>query len=75
MTTILDGKGLASKITGELKEKVSTLSKKPKLAVILVGNNPASQIYVKNKSIKAQNIGFESLVINLPEESSEENIL
>lgn len=75
MTTILDGKGLASKITGELKEKVSALSKKPKLAVILVGNNPASQIYVKNKSIKAQNIGFESLVINLPEESSEENIL
>ena len=75
MTTILDGKGLASKITGELKEKVSTLSKKPKLAVILTGNNPASQIYVKNKSIKAQNIGFESLVINLPEESSEENIL
>ncbi|MGM9994136.1 MAG: bifunctional 5,10-methylenetetrahydrofolate dehydrogenase/5,10-methenyltetrahydrofolate cyclohydrolase [Candidatus Avigastranaerophilus sp.] len=75
MTTILDGKGLASQITGELKEKVSTLSKKPKLAVILVGNNPASQIYVKNKSIKAQNIGFESLVINLPEESSEENIL
>lgn len=75
MTTILNGKELASKITENLKNEVSALSKKPKLAVILVGNNPASEIYVKNKSIKAQNIGFESLVIPLPADTTEENIL
>ncbi|MBQ4124142.1 bifunctional methylenetetrahydrofolate dehydrogenase/methenyltetrahydrofolate cyclohydrolase FolD [bacterium] len=75
MTIILDGKALASKITENLKNEISQLSKKPKLAVILIGNDPASQIYVKNKNIKAQNIGFESLVISLPENSTEENIL
>lgn len=75
MTIILDGKNLALKITDDIKNKVSNLKKKPKLAVILVGNDPASQVYVKNKNIKAQNIGFESLVINLPENSTEENIL
>lgn len=75
MTTILNGKELALKITDSLKKEVSTLSKKPKLAVILVGDDPASQIYVKNKNIKAQDIGFESLVINLPSDAAEENIL
>ena len=75
MTTILNGKELASKITENIKQEVSTLSKKPKLAVVLVGNNPASEIYVRNKSIKAQNIGFESLIITLPQDATEENIL
>lgn len=75
MTEILDGKKLSLKITEELKKEVSNLQKKPKLAVILVGNDPASQIYVKNKQKKAEEIGFESLVIPLPEDISEENLL
>ena len=75
MTEILDGKKLSLKITEELKEQVSKLQKKPKLAVILVGNDPASQIYVKNKQKKAEEIGFESLVIPLPEDISEDNLL
>lgn len=75
MTEILDGKKLSLKITEELKQKVASLQKKPKLAVILVGNNPASQIYVKNKQKKAEEIGFESLVIPLPEDISEDNLL
>ena len=75
MTTILDGKKLSEKILADLKEKTSKLAKKPKLAVILVGNNPASEIYVRNKSLKAQSIGFESLVIKLDADISEENLL
>lgn len=75
MTEILDGKKLSLKITEELKKQVSKLQKKPKLAVILVGNDPASQIYVKNKQKKAEEIGFESLVIPLPEDISEDNLL
>ena len=75
MTTILDGKKLAEKITEELKSKTSSLSVKPKLAVIIAGNNPASQIYVKNKQKKAEEIGFESVVIPLQENISEENLL
>ncbi len=75
MAEILDGKKLSLKITEELKEQVSKLQKKAKLAVILVGSNPASQIYVRNKQKKAEEIGFESLVIPLPEDISEENLL
>lgn len=72
---ILDGKGLADKITENLKAEVSKLEKKPKLAVILVGNNPASEIYVRNKEKRALEIGFESLVLPLPEDISEDNLL
>lgn len=75
MTIILDGKTLANKITNEISVKVSKLDKKPKLAVIIVGNNPASEIYVRNKQLKAESIGFESLVLPLPEDISEENLL
>ena len=75
MTIILDGKKLAYKITEELKNKTQSLTNKPKLAVLLVGNNPASQIYVRNKQKKAEYIGFESIVIPLPKEATEDNIL
>ena len=69
MTIILDGKKLANKITEELKNKTQLLTNKPKLAVLLVGDNPASQIYVRNKQKKAEYIGFESIVIPLPKEA------
>ena len=75
MTIILDGKSLADKITQNLKNEVSKLDKKPKLAVILVGDNPASEIYVRNKEKRAVEIGFESLVLPLSKDISEENLL
>lgn len=75
MTIILDGKSLADKITQNLKNEVSKLDKKPKLAVILVGDNSASEIYVRNKEKRAVEIGFESLVLPLPKDISEENLL
>lgn len=75
MAKILDGKALAQKITNKIKKEVSSLEKKPKLAVVLVGNNPASEIYVRNKQKKAIELGFESVVLPLPEDISEENLL
>ncbi len=75
MTIILDGKILANKIIENLKDKTQTLTKKPKLAVLLVGDNPASQIYVRNKQKKAEYIGFDSIVLPLPKEATEDNIL
>ncbi len=75
MTVILDGKSLANKILENIKINTQNLSKKPKLAVILVGDDSASQIYVKNKQKKAEYVGFDSIVIPLPSDVTEENIL
>lgn len=74
MTIILDGKKLRDKIFENLKQKLNNMSEKPTLAVILVGDNPASQIYVKNKKKTAENLGINSIVINYPSNISE-NIL
>lgn len=74
MTTILDGKKLRDKIFENLKQRLNKMSKKPTLAVILVGDDPASQIYVKNKKKTAENLGINSIVINYPADISE-NIL
>lgn len=75
MTTILDGKTTAEKILNGIKEKTASFETKPKLAVILVGSDPASQIYVKNKQKKAIETGFESITLPYPEYISEENLL
>lgn len=74
MTIILDGKKLRDKIFENLKQKLNNMSEKPTLAVILVGDDPASQIYVKNKKKTAENLGINSIVINYPSNISE-NIL
>lgn len=75
MGVILDGKKLADNIIEELRKASLNLTKKPKLAVIIVGDNPASQIYVRNKQKTAQYIGFDSLVISLENNVSEDSIL
>ncbi len=75
MAIILDGQALADKIIDELKMAAQKLVKKPKLAVIIVGENPASLIYVKNKQKKAEYTGFDSLVIPLESDVTEETIL
>ena len=46
---IIDGKALSTSLRIELKEKIAKMDKKPGLAVVLVGEDPASQIYVRNK--------------------------
>lgn len=59
MYTIIDGKKLAQKIRLELKTEAEKFKTKPKLAVILVGNDQASKIYVRNKSKACEEVGIE----------------
>ena len=68
---ILDGKTLSKKILEEIKVEVEKLDKKPHLAVILVGDDPASHIYVNNKKKTALNIGINSTIIELPKDTEE----
>ena len=75
MAIILDGKKLRDKIFENLKQKLNNMSEKPTLAVILVGENPASQIYVRNKKKTAENLGIYSIVINYPADISEKILL
>ena len=75
MTILLDGKTTSTKLLLNLAEKINQLEIKPKLAVIIIGNNPASQIYVSLKQKRAQAIGIESIVIPLPEDVTQEALL
>ncbi len=75
MTILLDGKTTSTKILLSLAEKINELESKPKLAVIIVGENPASQIYVKLKQKRAEAVGIESLVIPLPEDITQDALL
>lgn len=72
---ILDGKKTSEKVLAMVKEGVSKLDKKPHLVVILVGDNPASKIYVRNKQKAAQKVGIQSTVIELPTEITEQELL
>ena len=76
---ILDGKLLAKNLNDELSKKILLYNKKygrkPHLLVILVGDNPASQVYVKNKEKKAAEVGIKSTVIRLSKDVSENNLL
>lgn len=79
MAILIDGKVLAQKMQAELAEKVTVMRDKygivPGLTVILVGDNPASQVYVRNKERSAVKVGFKSDTIRLPEYVSEEELL
>lgn len=75
MAIILDGKMLRDKIFESLKAKLDKMQQKPTLAVILVGENPASQIYVRNKKKTAEKLGINSLSIEYPSNISEEELL
>ena len=71
--TIIDGKALAAATKVEAAEKVRELKSRginPCLAVILVGENPASQVYVRGKAKDCGDCGIDSRVIRLPEETS-----
>ena len=75
---ILDGKKLASESEKEILRSVSVLKEKgitPTLATILVGDDPASETYVRMKQETCKRVGMESLAINLPKETSTEELL
>lgn len=79
MSKIISGKDLALKIKEDIAAKVPGLIERygraPHLAVILVGEDPASQSYVKSKGKDAEQVGFKSTTIRLPEETSEKELL
>jgi methylenetetrahydrofolate dehydrogenase (NADP+) / methenyltetrahydrofolate cyclohydrolase len=76
---ILDGKKLSEKIKSNLKEEISSLKsksgKQPSLATILVGSNPSSQTYVNMKVKSCESIGMTSKKIELPENTTTEELL
>ncbi len=78
MATIIDGKAISQQIKDEVKEKVAELNGQGKevcLAVIQVGDNPASTVYVGNKKKACAYVGIKSLAYELPGETSEEELL
>ena len=75
MANILDGKTVSEIILNKIKKEVETLSIKPKLAVILVGENSASEIYVKIKQKRAIELGFESIDLKFTSSITENELL
>ena len=75
MAILIDGKALAAKVKDQLIEEAKDLPRRPGLAVILVGKDPASRIYVTNKEKDCEQCGFLSYEYKLPEETSEEELL
>ncbi|MHB1301040.1 MAG: bifunctional methylenetetrahydrofolate dehydrogenase/methenyltetrahydrofolate cyclohydrolase FolD [Burkholderiales bacterium] len=72
---IIDGKHIAQQMREELKRKVQTFATPPGLAVIIVGENPASRVYVRNKEKASIDAGIRSEVIALPGQVSQEEVL
>lgn len=78
MTVIIDGKAISKKVREELKATIESHfgeSKKIGLAVIIVGENPASQVYVRNKINACKEVGITSLHYELPENTDENTIV
>lgn len=63
---LIDGKALAAELRAELKEKIDDMPQKPGLAVVIVGEDPASKIYVRNKIRACQELGIHSYSYELP---------
>ena len=72
---LLDGKKVAGEYLNLIKQEVDKLAEKPHLAVVLVGDDPASKIYVKNKKKTAESLGIKSTVIELPADTKEKEVL
>ena len=79
MSTIISGTEFSAKLRNEIKQKVASLKKQhsivPGLAVVLVGEDPASQIYVRNKGIQTVEAGMNSYEHKLPNDTTEETLL
>ncbi|MCB9644291.1 MAG: bifunctional methylenetetrahydrofolate dehydrogenase/methenyltetrahydrofolate cyclohydrolase FolD [Myxococcales bacterium] len=77
MSTLLDGKALAKQVRSQLKQEVDALVEKgctPGLDVILVGEDPASQIYVRNKHLACEKVGIRSRIHKLPADTPQQQL-
>ena len=78
MATIMDGKALSLKLKEQMKQRIEQLKQQginPKLVVVLVGDNSASQVYVRNKHNSCGEVGIESEVITMPEQTTQQELL
>lgn len=75
MAQLIDGKLVSQKILENLKNEISLLAQKPTLAVIIVGEDAASKIYVNLKKKKAQELGINSTVVEMPVTTTQEELL
>lgn len=77
--TVLDGKAIAAKVRDEVAREVAEFrdrsGKVPRLVVILVGDDPASAVYVKNKQLACGKVGIDSELVKLPASTSQEELL
>ena len=78
MAKIIDGKEISAQIRAEISKKVKEYNAKtgnlPGLAVVIVGENPASQVYVRNKKKACEQVGFNSWVYEMPESTTQEEL-
>lgn len=72
---LLDGKAVSARLMEEMAKEVESLSVKPCLAVILVGDDPASRVYVNNKKKGCEKLGIRSLEYTMPKETTQEQLL
>ena len=76
---IIDGKKIASLTRADIASRVAQLKEEsgvaPGLAVIIVGNDPASQVYVRNKKKACEEAGMYSVVIEMPEDTTQEALM
>ncbi|MDR1433482.1 MAG: bifunctional 5,10-methylenetetrahydrofolate dehydrogenase/5,10-methenyltetrahydrofolate cyclohydrolase [Puniceicoccales bacterium] len=75
MVTILDGAATAKNVLQSVKAEVAALRIAPQLAIVCVGDDPASEIYVRNKLIQAKDVGIGAQLVKLPADSPLETIL
>ncbi|MCL1983887.1 MAG: bifunctional 5,10-methylene-tetrahydrofolate dehydrogenase/5,10-methylene-tetrahydrofolate cyclohydrolase, partial [Methanomassiliicoccaceae archaeon] len=78
MFKLISGADVSSSIYGELKERIAALRKKgviPGLAVVLVGEDPASQVYVRMKGRKCEELGMHSVTAVMPSDTTEKELL
>lgn len=75
MYELINGKEVAEHIKQQVKHEIETLNLKPALAVVVVGDNPASKVYVNNKKNACKAVGIESIEYALPESITEEELL
>ncbi len=79
MAVLIDGKKIAAEVRGEIAAETAAFKKRhgfaPGLTVIIVGEDPASQVYVRNKKRACEEVGFASRVIEMPEQTTEAELL
>lgn len=78
MAKLIDGKALAKQLNEQTKERVARLALQgiqPGIAVVLVGNDPASEIYTRNKHRKATKLGIKSILKKFPGDVDQETVL